>query len=173
MDTHSATYARLITRVTEDLAERYSATFSHETVEELVAQARTRTHAALAARLQREVIALAALRSRPVLAEPVSIVDREAERLSHSLAALRGTWDRRLTAAAAVVERLRAQAVALSPLHTLERGYAVVRDRERRVVTDTAVLAVGDPFEVLLARGRLGATVTATRPTTFAPTEGT
>lgn len=41
MDTHSATYARLITRVTDDLAERYSATFTHETVEELVAQART------------------------------------------------------------------------------------------------------------------------------------
>ena len=78
-----------------------------------------------------------------------------------------------MTAAAAVVERLRAQAVALSPAHTLERGYAVVRDRDHHVVTDATALAVGDPFEVLLARGRIGATVTATRDSTFATTEGT
>ena len=134
-----------------------------------IAQARTRTHAAVAARLQREAQIISSLRSRPVLASPAAIVDREAERLSHGISLLRTTWDRRLTAAAAVVERLRAQAVALSPAHTLERGYAVVRDQKKQVVTHAEALGVGDPFEVLLAHGRIGATVTATRPTTFAP----
>lgn len=138
----------------------------------LIAQARTRTHAALAARLQREAMGLASLRSRPVLASPLAIVDRAAERLDSARLALRTVWERRLAAAAAEIQRLHAQAVALSPAHTLERGYAVVRDRKRRVVTDAGALAVGDPFEILLARGRIGATVTATRPTTFAPTEG-
>lgn len=139
----------------------------------LIAQARSQAYAAIGARLQREAAVLAAMRSRPVLASPSAIVEREAERLTHGITALRSAWDRRLTAAAAVVERLRAQAVALSPAHTLERGYAVVRDRDHHVVTDATALAVGDPFEVLLARGRIGATVTATRDSTFATTEGT
>jgi exodeoxyribonuclease VII large subunit len=54
---------------------------------------------------------------------------------------------------------LRAHAAALTalgPHATLERGYAIVRDAEGRVVRDAADRSVGDPLDVRLARGSLG-----------------
>ena len=48
---------------------------------------------------------------------------------------------------------------SLSPLGTLERGYAIITDVDGKVVSDSAELAVGDEVEARLARGRLGLTV--------------
>lgn len=53
---------------------------------------------------------------------------------------------------------------ALSPVRTLERGYAVVTGPDGGVVRDAARLRVGDSVSVRLASGRLGATVTAVSP---------
>jgi exodeoxyribonuclease VII large subunit len=50
----------------------------------------------------------------------------------------------------------------LSPLQTLERGYAIVRT-ESGVVTDASALAVGDPVDVRVAAGSFGARVEETR----------
>ena len=50
---------------------------------------------------------------------------------------------------------VRATLGALSPFATLERGYAIVRDRSGAIVRDGAAVAVGDPLDVRLARGTL------------------
>ena len=47
---------------------------------------------------------------------------------------------------------------ALSPMATLERGYALVRS-EGRVVTDAGDITVGDKIDVRLGRGSLVAGV--------------
>jgi exodeoxyribonuclease VII large subunit len=48
----------------------------------------------------------------------------------------------------------------LSPMATLERGYAIVRHLERgEVVRDAAQVAPGDRLEVQVRHGRFGATV--------------
>ena len=44
---------------------------------------------------------------------------------------------------------------SLSPLATLERGYAIVRDEDGHVVTDSKATNVGDAISVRLYRGRL------------------
>jgi exodeoxyribonuclease VII large subunit len=49
---------------------------------------------------------------------------------------------------------------AVSPLATLDRGYAIVTDQGSRVVTDAASLVVGSPIEARLARGSVRAVVT-------------
>lgn len=49
---------------------------------------------------------------------------------------------------------------AVSPLATLERGYAIVTDAGLHVVTDAAVLAPGAQIEARVARGSVRATVT-------------
>jgi exodeoxyribonuclease VII large subunit len=49
---------------------------------------------------------------------------------------------------------------SLSPLGTLQRGYAILTDREGKVVSDSAAVAVGDELRARLARGELGVTVT-------------
>lgn len=58
---------------------------------------------------------------------------------------------------------------ALSPLATLERGYAIVSRRDDgSIVTDARRIATGDPIDIRLAEGGLGAVVdrkTERRPT--------
>ncbi|MDA1302114.1 MAG: exodeoxyribonuclease VII large subunit, partial [Proteobacteria bacterium] len=44
---------------------------------------------------------------------------------------------------------------ALSPLATLERGYAIATDHAGHVVTDARSVAPGDQIEVRLNKGRL------------------
>lgn len=51
---------------------------------------------------------------------------------------------------------------AVSPLATLERGYAIVTDAEDHVVFDEANIAPGDTIKARLKKGRLVATVTET-----------
>jgi exodeoxyribonuclease VII large subunit len=48
---------------------------------------------------------------------------------------------------------------SLSPLGTLQRGYAIVSDSEGKVLTDAGKVSVGDEVEARLASGRLGLTV--------------
>jgi exodeoxyribonuclease VII large subunit len=48
---------------------------------------------------------------------------------------------------------------SLSPLGTLQRGYAIVTDNQGKVLTDAGKVSVGDELEARLARGRLGLTV--------------
>ncbi len=47
----------------------------------------------------------------------------------------------------------------LSPMRVLERGYAIVFDTEGRIVRTADAVALGDPIQVQLARGRLHADV--------------
>ena len=48
---------------------------------------------------------------------------------------------------------------SLSPLGTLQRGYAIVTDSSGSVVLEADSVSVGDDIEALLANGRLGLTV--------------
>ena len=53
---------------------------------------------------------------------------------------------------------------SLSPLATLERGYAIVTDAGGKVLTDTVAVARGAAIDVQLARGGLAATVDTLKP---------
>ena len=121
-----------------------------------------RAHAALArsARrsLERDRQRLARSADR-LHAWPRTAVDRERHRLER-------TRDRLRLAPALAVERKRAglentaaKLVALSPLQTLERGYAIVRTATGGVATSGEEVSVGERVDVTLARGRFGARV--------------
>jgi len=95
-------------------------------------------------------------------AAPQRILERERERVERAHERLR-------TAPALAVERKRAvlEATAgklrvLSPLQTLERGYAIIRT-ESHVVTDASSLAVGGAVDVRVARGSFDARVEEVR----------
>ncbi len=125
-----------------------------------VVQARTRLHAAVGRRLDREVAALQQLRSRPVLAAPTTWVDTHAERLLQLAAAVQRAAVGRVERAQAEVDHRAAQVRALSPAATLERGYAVVqRTDDRTVVRDPGQVEAGDALRVRVARGELAAVV--------------
>lgn len=67
--------------------------------------------------------------------------------------------ERRRLALAAVSDALR----ALSPTATLERGYAVARTADGRIVRDPAAVAAGDALQVIVARGTVDTRVERTR----------
>ena len=66
----------------------------------------------------------------------------------------------RLAAASAALGALHSQVEALSPVRVLERGYAVVRQADGRVVRDGGDLVVGSGVTVSVARGGFAARVT-------------
>ena len=105
--------------------------------------------------VERERTRLAALRSRPVLAEPATLVDlRRAEVVALRERARRCTAGR-LEHAERDLEHVLARVVALSPQATLERGYAVVQDEDGAVVRDADAVEPGADLQVRLARGTL------------------
>jgi exodeoxyribonuclease VII large subunit len=120
-------------------------------------QARQRTRRALSTRVDSERRHLVALRSRPVMADPTAMlrarreeVDALTRRARHrTLAAVHRATDH--------IAHLRAQVRTLSPLSTLERGYAVVQHRDGHVVTDPAEVEVDELLRVQVARGDFAA----------------
>ena len=62
------------------------------------------------------------------------------------------------------ITHLRAQVRALSPLSTLERGYAVVQHVDGRVVTDRADIEADELLRVRVARGDFRVRTVSERP---------
>ncbi|HEX7081413.1 MAG TPA: exodeoxyribonuclease VII large subunit [Gammaproteobacteria bacterium] len=106
-----------------------------------------RLAAAVAAANPKHRVAAAAQRRRFATERLERAIGRRIERLSHRLA---------------ITERtLR----SLSPLATLDRGYAIVSRRDDgSLITQSALVEPGTEILVRLARGRLGATVSSAEP---------
>jgi exodeoxyribonuclease VII large subunit len=105
--------------------------------------------------VERERALLHALRSRPVVADPGSIVATRADEVGALRDRARRCTAARLDAADRDLEHTRARVVALSPQATLDRGYAVVQDEDGTVVRDAEAVPPGADLQVRLASGTL------------------
>ncbi|HVM30503.1 MAG TPA: exodeoxyribonuclease VII large subunit [Candidatus Limnocylindrales bacterium] len=143
-----------------------------------LASAGQRAQAQRAERLAAERRALEAFRPEAVLAaerERVgALLERGArvvraglvERRGRSSAAgerLAGLLAGRLAGARAELSARSASLAALGPYATLERGYAIVRGPDGRVLRDASGAAQGDGLAIRLARGEIDAKVTKVR----------
>lgn len=124
-----------------------------------IAQARLRVGTALRHRLVREQDRLEALRARPVLADPTSIVAPRFAELDRLRDRARTRLGRRLDAAATEVHGLRTAVRTLSPHATLQRGYAVLRTPDGAVVRAPDDAPAGTHLRARLADGELGVVV--------------
>jgi exodeoxyribonuclease VII large subunit len=115
--------------------------------------------------LSREQAGLDALRSRPVLGDPRVLLDERADEVRDLLGRARRTLGHRLDRAGDDVAHHRARARALSPLATLERGYAVLQDADGHVVTSVSGVAPEAAISVRVADGRVHAVTTGTTRT--------
>ncbi|RNI21519.1 exodeoxyribonuclease VII large subunit [Flexivirga caeni] len=147
-DVRASTPTDAAKRIVPDLADELAG----------LAQLRHRGAAGLQRRLVVERRHLEQLRGRPVLVAPETMVatrraavevlrDRSRSRMTH-----------RLERAHDQVVHLRGQLRALSPLQTLERGYAVVRHTDGQVVTDVATVAPDELLRVTVATGDFAVT---------------
>jgi exodeoxyribonuclease VII large subunit len=149
-DVRASTPTDAAKRVVPDLAEEIR----------LIGQARSRLDRALRGLVDREQHRLDAIRSRPSLARPHTMVDsREAEVVALRDRATR-TLTHRLDRATAELAHTLARLRTLSPAATLERGYAIVqRADDGAVVRAPDDVAAKDPLRIRLADGELAATV--------------
>jgi exodeoxyribonuclease VII large subunit len=123
---------------------------------------RTRLRQALGAMLTHQSDALAAMRARPVLARPETMLEARSEVVANLTHRMRSRVDSRLERSTDDLEHLRARLRALSPQSTLDRGYAIVTDTGTGAVLRDAAEA-GEAIEVRLAAGSLRAAVVTTR----------
>ena len=127
---------------------------------------RTRLRAAIRARIEREQSGLDAMRSRPVLENPSSILAGRADEIRSRISLARTLIGSRLDRAADEVSHLGRQVRALSPLATLERGYAVVQTADGTIIRAPEQSEVGEALSVRVAGGRFGALHVDTDPYT-------
>ena len=126
--------------------------------------ARGRLRTLVEALLDREESALDALRSRPALADPRTLLDNRLEEVHALRDRTRRTLSHQLDRAADDIDHRRARARALSPLATLQRGYAVLQDDDGHVLTSIDRAAEGTQLHVRLADGRIHVTTTGVEP---------
>ena len=117
---------------------------------------RGRARQILQARLRREDEWLLSLRNRPVLAHPERDIDRRSSEVANELARARRSVAHLLDRASDDVQHSLARVQALSPLATLQRGYAVVQHAEE-IVRSPAAAPAGTALMIRLAAGRIGA----------------
>jgi exodeoxyribonuclease VII large subunit len=120
------------------------------------AQSVARARRAAGRRLDHERHILLALRSRPVMADPIALVTRQRELIGGLRGRSRDRMFSRVVRAEDEVRHLGARVRSLSPQSTLERGYAVVQHRDGRVVVSRDEVRRDELLRVRVARGDFG-----------------
>jgi exodeoxyribonuclease VII large subunit len=117
--------------------------------------ARGRLHRTMTVRLDREQAWVDAARSRPSLAKPEAWLDQRSADVEADRARARRYLTHRLDGGDADVGQTRARVRSLSPLATLERGYAVVQHADGGVVRRPADVTPGEALRIRLAEGQI------------------
>lgn len=151
-DLRAATPTDAAKRVVPDVAEERM----------LINQLRGRSAAALRGWVQREQQALAAIRTRPVLADPMTPINRRRDEIAQAVGLIRRDVTHLVRTEQALVASLRAQVSALGPSATLARGYSVVQVIPRdgsapEVVTTIEQSPPGSQLRIRVADGSITA----------------
>ncbi|MHA2788564.1 exodeoxyribonuclease VII large subunit [Corynebacterium sp. S7] len=158
-DLRAATPTDAAKRVVPDVAQERA----------LVVEARSRMAAALRGWVERERRGLANVRSRPVLANPLTPINVRRDELERSRTSIRKEMTYLLGQETATIRSLRAQVSALGPSATLERGYAVVQVLPRdhsgpEVVTSITQAPPGSQLRIRVGDGSITAAGMSTSP---------
>jgi len=143
---------------------------------ERITRLRERGRTVLTAWLAQQMHSLESVRARPVLADPRSGLTDRANEVGELSARARRCLTHQLDRAHNDLTHQLARVRSLSPLATLERGYAVLQDNEGHVVTSTVQTSPKQDLQVRVRDGRIHVVVTGAHtgtPTgaTLPPTE--
>ena len=108
--------------------------------------------------VQNQLELIAGIRTRPVFANPFTIVEERSLNITQLLTTLQSQTKNFLDKEQLQIAGLRGQVRALSPKLTLDRGYAVVRNLKDGLVTDPKKVSKGEKLKITLAGGDLGVT---------------
>lgn len=153
-DLRASTPTDAAKRVVPDVAEELSR----------VQQARSRIGTRMTALISHEIDRISQLRTRPVLANSVWIVDERSEELTRWVARGAELIDRALERAATTITDLESRLRTLSPQGTLDRGYAIAQLSDGRVLRRATDAVHGTPLLLTLADGTVSTTVDDAAP---------
>jgi len=145
-DVRASTPTDAAKRIVPDVTEQRAA----------IDQTRQRVCRALTSRMHTERRLLVSLRSRPVMADPRAMITARRQELDALTGRARQCVRANVHRAVDQIDHLRAQVRALSPLATLERGYAVVQHGDGRIVMDQREVEADELLRVRVARGDFG-----------------
>lgn len=134
-----------------------------------VAAMRERGSLAVRAMLDRETRGLVDLRSRPVLAQPTTLVDAQQGVVHEWRDRSRRSLRHRLERASDEIGHHLARVRGLSPLATLERGYGVAQLPDGTVVTSVAQVAAGGDLTIRVVDGTIAVRALTTTTTETDP----
>ncbi|WP_280365572.1 exodeoxyribonuclease VII large subunit [Nocardia wallacei] len=126
----------------------------------LVRELRERSAAALRGWVERESRALSQLRSRPVLADPLRLLEQRHDEAERLRTAARRAVEHCLDAQSTTTRHLRDKLTAVGPAATMARGYAVVQrvsGTERHVIRAVADAPPGSQLRIRVADGAISA----------------
>ena len=106
-------------------------------------------------RLDRATKELEALRARPVLARPRTMVEVREQDIQSLRSWLRAHIRRDMASSSQDISSLLSQLRALSPQATLQRGYSVILSGDDRVVSQENDVRIGEHLRAILAAGTL------------------
>jgi exodeoxyribonuclease VII large subunit len=148
-DLRASTPTDAAKRIVPDVSEQHAR----------VDDARRRLRASLTGLIDREARTIEALRDRPVLANPATMLDAHVIAVNAAITRARHLIDAALLRATGETGALAAQVRALSPATTLARGYAVVHNDEGQLVRGVNDIDPGDQVHVRLAAGSFYSTI--------------
>jgi exodeoxyribonuclease VII large subunit len=149
-DLRASTPTDAAKRVVPDVAEELSR----------MQQARARMGSRMTGLVAHEIDRLEQLRTRPVLANPIWLIDSRAEELGRYISRSDELLERMIDRARTNVVELRSTLRALSPQRTLDRGYSIAQLPDGRVLRRQDEAEVGTPLLLTLADGSTHATIT-------------
>jgi hypothetical protein len=136
---------------------------------ELISELRARSAAALRSWVQVQQQQLAAVRSRPVLQNPLASISMRREEILRAITLIRRDIQHFVRSEIAQVQALRNQVAALGPSATLARGYAIVQVIPRdgsppEVVMNIDQSPPGSQLRIRVGDGSITAATMQTKP---------
>jgi exodeoxyribonuclease VII large subunit len=153
-DLRASTPTDAAKRVVPDVAEELAR----------VSQARARIGMRVTGMLTHEIDRLEQLRTRPVLANPISMIDSRAEELSRYVGRSFELMDRVVEKSQSRVTELVGHLRALSPQRTLDRGYSIAQLPDGSVLRASEQAPAGTQLLLTLADGSIHSTVDPSDP---------
>ena len=108
--------------------------------------------------LGHQVTLIQQIRQHPLLKDPHAYLIQRTDDLTRALGELRDDLDYKLDKQSTDLSNKKSLLRSLSPQSTLDRGYAVVRDVDGKVITDPKMAKSGTLLKLRVAKGDLDAT---------------
>jgi exodeoxyribonuclease VII large subunit len=100
---------------------------------------------------------LAVLRSRPALSNPAALIDQRLVENNALRTAIHNQVTNKITLESAHLRGAQSTLRALSPQGTLERGFAIVRTQDGKIVKNAKAIAVDENLRIRFAEGEINA----------------